>query len=122
MEALKLFNGNNQEMIKELPRLHILADHFNDTALAHVLKNTGLEFRPVAGGWEAQPVISNQIVRLFLTYNFKTQYHDNASTKNTIYLKSDHHIGFGVDSICFDCIKHNRIFTADLKDGDRLAC
>lgn len=121
-ETLKLFNGNDQEMTKELPRLHILAEHFNDVALAHVLKNTGLEFKPTSGGWEAQPVTSNQIVRLFLTYNFKTQYHDNGTTKNTIYLKDDHHVGFEVGNICFDCAKRNRIVTNGLKQGDLLAC
>jgi hypothetical protein len=121
MEILKLINGNNQPMNKELPRIVILAQ-FNDIAKRHLEDNTGLVFKDCFyNSMEAQPQTSDQIVRLLLTYNFKTQYQDNATNHNTLYLKSDHHQGFHVDSICFDCIKHNNINTMGLKEGDRLA-
>jgi len=74
------------------------------------------------GGYEAVPVNSQQIVKLFLTYNYKTQYHNNATNENILFLKGDHHVGFKVDSICFSCVKRNRINTHGLKEGDFLSC
>lgn len=121
METLKLLNGNNQEMIKELPRLYMLG-YMNPTALAHIEENTGLMFKETAGGYEAFPTSSNQIVRLFLTYNFKTRYFDNWNEKNTIMLKGDHHTGFDVNAICFECVKYNNIHSNGLEQGDYLAC
>jgi len=98
-------------------------DKFNDGAIEHIYENTGLLFKENAFyGMEAQPHNSQQIVKLFLTYNFKTQYHDNATTQNTIFLKSDHHVGFQVDSICFECCKENHIPINGLNPGDKLAC
>lgn len=121
METLKLFNGNGQEMVKDLPRLLILGT-FNDTALAHITENTGLVFTKGWNGMEAVPASSDQIVRLFLTYNFKTRYYDNLDMKNTIILKGDHHVGFQVDAICFECVKRNHLTTNGLKEGDYLSC
>ena len=121
MEKLKLINGNKQEMSKTLPKITILKQ-FNDVALAHIEENTGLKF--VKGAWntsEAQPVNSWQIAALFLTYNFKTQYHDNGTNKNTLFLKYCSNEGFKVDSICFECIEENNICLHDLKPSDRLA-
>lgn len=121
-EKLKLINGNKQQYEIGLPKLYIIG-YINDTALRHIEENTGLRFTQSHGeNYEAQPTHSSQIVGLFLTYNFKTQYHNNLSNENTLFLKSDHHIGFSVDSICFDCIKHNRIIANDVKQGDRLSC
>lgn len=37
-------------------------------------------------------------------------------------LKFDNHNGFNVDSICFECVKHNHINSNGLNIGDRLAC
>jgi len=120
-ETLTLINGNRQKYVVGLPRLVILGPRYNDVAMGHICEETGLAFQ---GDYnpEAQPTSSAQIVKLLLTYNFKTQYHDNATTKNTIFLKSDHHTGFNVDSICYDCVKENNIHVGDLKPGDRLAC
>jgi heme/copper-type cytochrome/quinol oxidase subunit 2 len=120
METLKLINGNKQPMVKDLPKLFIFGE-INEVALNHIRENTGLEFTKKCGGLEAQPIASHQIVALFLTYNFKTQYNDNLTIRNTLLLKSDHHVGFNVESICFDCVKHNRIVTNGLKQGDRLS-
>jgi len=128
-ETLKLshicsntINGNGQDTIRKLPKLVILQDFINDVALAHIQENTGLTFIKMNWAYEAQPTDSNQIVRLFLTYNYKTQYHDNANNHNTLFLKSDHHVGFKVDSICYDCIKHNNIVTNGIDATDRLSC
>ncbi len=120
-ETLRLYNGNDQEMTKELPRLFIHGD-FNDTALAHVTKNTGLVFTRTGFGLEAQPTSSDQIVRLFLTYNFKTRYYDNWDTKNTLHLKHDHHVGFSLNSVCVPCLRYNHIPTTGLDDTARLSC
>ncbi len=122
METLTTINGNGHSTTRQLPELVILAKEINDIALEHVAENTGLNFLPCCGGYSAQPIESNQIARLLLTYNFKTQYHDNDTSSNTLYLKFDHHTGFKVDSICFDCCKHNGINTKGLTEDSRLAC
>lgn len=121
-EKLNLYNGNNQPYSLNLPLIKILG-YLNDVAIAHIEKNTGLKFvKDNFDGYSAQPTESNQIVRLFLTYNFKTKYYNNWSLSNTLLLKSDHHIGFDVDSICPDCIKHNNIHVNDTDKITRLAC
>jgi hypothetical protein len=120
-EVLTLINGNNQKYTRELPTIVILEKRYNDTALQHIYDNTGLRFTG-ENNMTAIPETSQQIVKLFLTYNFKTQYHDNATNHNTLFLKSDHHIGFQVDSICYDCVKENHIITNGLERGDRLSC
>lgn len=122
-EVLTLINGNNQPYTLGLPKIVIIGEKYNDVALQHIAENTGLHFAVGCfNTMEAQPEESQQIVRLFLTYNFKTEYHNNASDHNTLFLKSDHHTGFKVNSICYDCVKHNGITTTGLKLGDRLAC
>ncbi len=122
METLTLINGNDNPYTVELPKIFILGEKWNDVVLEHIKENTGLEFKAGAWGMEAQPTDSQQIVKLLLTYNFKTQYHNNVTSRNTLYLKSDHHQGFHVDSICYDCCKRNHINVNGLKEGDFLAC
>ena len=122
METLSLINGNKQVMNKELPKLVILDKYINDVALEHIAENTGLNFTKTIWNYEAQPTQSQQIVKLFLTYNFKTRYYDNATIHNALYLKGDHHVGFDVDSICFNCVKDNNIYIEGLKQGDKLSC
>ena len=122
MDTITTVNGNKQIVNKELPHIVIMG-HINDVALEHVAENTGLHFvKGVWGNLEAQPTQSHQIVALLMTYNFKTRYYDNWDYKNTIVLKGDHHVGFDVNSICYDCLKHNNINISSLKEGDRLAC
>lgn len=121
METLTLTNGNKQKYTVGLPKLHILNRYINDTALDHITEDTGLHFKDTGFGYVAQPEDSQQVVRLFLTYNFKTQYHNNADTKNTIYLKLGILEGFKVEHICYDCCKENHIHTGGLKQGDRLS-
>jgi hypothetical protein len=119
--TLTLINGNQRPYKIGLPKLFILGK-MNDVALAHVHENTGLSFVANHNGLEAQPENGNQIAALLLTYDFKTRYYNNASVRNTLFLKSDHHTGFNVDSICLDCVKHNHIHAGGLEQGDRLAC
>jgi len=122
METVTTITGNGQPNTRNLPKIQILSREINDAALAHITENTGLVFEKNAWSYDAQPTTSNQITALFLTYNFKTQYNDNASIHNTLLLKFDHHIGFKVDSICLDCCEHNHIVTNGLTREDRLAC
>ncbi len=122
MEKLALVNGNRRQYKIGLPKLVILGEKWNDTARERIFENTGLLFKDNWHGMEAQPHSSEQITKLFMTYNFKTRYYNNWDIKNSILLKSDHHIGFEVDSICFDCCKENHINTNGLKQGDRLSC
>lgn len=123
MESVVLINGNRQAITKQMPKL-VMLGFINDTALAHIKENTGLEFKPSASryGYEAQPEVGTQIAALLMTYNFKTRYYDNWAHKNTLMLKSDHHVGFDVDSICYNCAKHNGIVTNGLLPADRLSC
>lgn len=85
METLKMYNGNNQEVRKDLPKIVYLTTYINDVALKHIEKNTGLKFVKTPWWYEALPQTSNQIVRLFLTYNFKTRYFDNMITLTLVY-------------------------------------
>ena len=123
METITTINGNKHPVTKDMPRIEILIRHtINDVALAHITENTGLTFTPTAwGNYEAQPTESKQIAALLLTYNFKTQYHDNGCTKNTLFLKFCNLEGFKVDAICFDCVGRNHIVTNGLEAGDILA-
>ncbi len=121
METLKLINGNGQQYNIGLPKIIIIGKRYNNVAMEHIYQETGLHFQG-DNNMEAQPETSQQIVKLLLTYNFKTQYHDNATNHNTLFLKGDHHTGFQVDSICFDCCKENHINVNGLNQGDRLAC
>lgn len=122
MQKLALINGNGQKYTVSLPKIVIMG-RFNDTAREHIFEETALLFKDCwSGSMEAQPHSSQQIAKLFLTYNFKTRYFNNADLHNTLMLKSDHHVGFQVDSICFDCCKENHINVNGLKQGDRLSC
>jgi hypothetical protein len=122
METLTMYNGNDQKTEKGLPKIEFITKYINPTALEHIKKQTGLEFVKKAWSYEAQPTSSNQITRLFLTYNFKTRYYDNMTYSNTLMIKSDHHIGFDVDHICFNCCESNHIVTNGLDKDSKLAC
>lgn len=123
METLTMYDGNGNKMVKELPKL-VMLGYCNPTAIEHIYKQTGLIFkeRNWKDSYEAQPTDSNQITRLFLTYNFKTRYYNNNDYKNTMFLKSDHHIGFDVDAICGKCREYNHVHSGDMKPEEMLAC
>ena len=120
MEKLTLVNGNDQVINVNIPKLIILQDYINDIALNHIAKNTNLNFKKIGFSYHAQPQTSKQIASLLLTYNFKTQYHNNATTENAVYLKFCTNEGFKVDNICYDCIKRNNIHIKNLKTTDIL--
>ena len=126
METITTINGNKQPVTKDLPKIIWWAKNVNEVALDHVFENTGLRFERTEYGcmphYEAQPTASSQIAALFMTYNFKTRYYNNWEFENTLILKNDHHIGFDVESVCFECLKHNHININGLKPGDYLAC
>jgi len=122
METLRLTNGNRQEYEINLPKI-IIWGQINDTALIWLEVQTGLRFsKKPLNRLEAQPIAGKQIAALFMTYNFKTKYYNNGTFKNELHLKFDHHVGYDVDSICFDCCKHNHIHTGDMTPESRLAC
>ena len=121
-KTITRINGNNQQYTVDLPKLVILG-YINDVALDHIFNNTGLNFvKDNWGNYHATPASANQIVTLIMTYNYKTRYYNNWNAKNTIFLKSDHHIGFDVDSICYGCCVENRININGLEENDRLSC
>ena len=122
MDKITLINGNGKPYTKDLPKLVMLTKFINDVALQHIEDNTGLRFVKTTWAYEAQPTESYQIAALFMTYNFKTRMYDNGSISNSLYLKSDHHVGFDVDSICLDCCRHNHIHTSGLSETVRLSC
>jgi hypothetical protein len=124
MEKLTLVNGNKQTYEIGLPKIVIIGGaKYNDIAIAHMEENTGLKFEK--GFWDrltAQPENSGQITALLLTYNFKTRYYNNSTYHNELHLKDYHHVGFDVESICYECVKHNHLNTNGLEAGHRLAC
>jgi len=120
-EQITRINGNGKPYTVGLPKIVILG-YMNEAGLNHIKENTGLEFTKAWNTYEAQPTDSKQVLTLIMTYNFKTRYYNNGSTKNTIFLKSDHHVGFDVESICVDCCDKNGIRTNGLEKGDYLAC
>lgn len=120
--TFEMYNGNGQLYSRQLPKI-IIQGKINDVALAHLEKQTGLTFtKDHWGHYHAQPTSYDQYMRLFLTYNFKTRYYNNWDQNNTLMMRFDHHHGFDVSSVCYDCVKHNHIHLGDLKPGDRLAC
>ena len=121
-EQITRINGNGKEYTVDLPKIIILSDNINDTALEHIRENTGLWFEKTAWSYTATPHNSNQIATLIMTYNFKTKYYNNSTYDNVLMLKFDHHVGFDVDSICFKCCEHNNIHTSGLKKTSRLSC
>lgn len=118
---LTLINGNGKPYELGLPAIKIIG-FMNDVAIEHVRENTGLTLIKDASGYYCQPEKPEQIVKLFMTYNFKSRYYNNWNYKNTIVLKNDHHVGFEVDSICYNCCEVNHISTNGLQPHQRLSC
>ena len=119
---LTLINGNGNQYEIDLPKVQIRGENTKES-LAYIEERTGLKF--IKGAWgfyEAQATDAEQIVKLFMTHNYKTRYYNNWEIQNTIIIKPDYHTGFDVDSICYDCVKHNGLHVGGLEPGDRLAC
>lgn len=123
MKEVTLINGNGQPYNVPIPKLVYLTENINEVALNHIEKSTGLKFEHKGFiSWEAQPINFKQITALFMTYDFKTEYHNDMLNKNIIFLKSLHNVGFKVDSICHRCCKKNGIYTNDLSENSMLMC
>ena len=123
MEKVKYINGNSQKSFKELPKIFIKTDQINDVWLDHVYKTSKLKFKKSAWGYETQPDKAKQITQFLIACGgSKIRYYDNWQFDNTLVVKFDGHVGFDVNSICFDCVKHNNIQVNGLKAGDRLSC
>ena len=125
-EKLTRLNGNEQQYTIGLPKL-VLVGEYNPVALDWIFQQTGMNFQPATntgliGDYQAQPTNAAQIVNLMLTYNFKTRYYNNGTFENTLFLKSDHHIGYDVDAVCFHCLQYNHINTRSVKPGEYLMC
>ena len=124
MERIKYINGNGQKSFKELPKIFIKAEFINDVWLENVYKTSKLKFGKNSWGYyETQPNKAKQITQFLIACGgSKLRYYNNWNFDNTLVVKFDGHVGFDVDSICFDCVKHNNIRVNDLKKGDRLSC
>ena len=88
METLTLFNGNDKRYKLDMPKIFIRDKFINDVALEHIIHNTGIKFKDTGYGYIGYPTTTKQIVKLFLTYNWRTDYYNNANTHNTLFLKS----------------------------------
>ena len=122
MRTVTLINGNGNPYIMNIPKLVYLTDNINDVALNHIKESTGLKFVKKWNTYEVQPTNFKQITALFMTYNFKTEYHNNATNHNIIYLKGMHNVGFKVDSICYNCCKENNVYCKDMDKKSMLMC
>jgi predicted glycosyltransferase len=107
---IRLIDGNGTPYYKTIPKLYILND-INNVALQHIFKSTGLQFEKIGLCYVATPKNYKQVLALLMTYNFKTQYYNNANIKNTIYLKFSSNECFNIDTICYNCAKRNNIKT-----------
>lgn len=117
---IKRIDGNGKPYYSEMPKIHIL-DEINDVALNHIKENTGLNFKSSGFGYVATPKQYKQVLVLLMTYNFKTQYHDNATNHNILYLKFCSDEAFKINSICRKCAINNNIVNAtQLKKSDIL--
>ena len=123
MEKVKYINGNGQKSFNDIPKIFIKAEFINDVWLDHLYKTSGLKLKKVGWGYEVQPVKAKQITQFLIACGgSKIRYYDNWQFDNTLVIKFDGHVGFDVNSICFDCVKHNNIRVNGLKAGDRLSC
>jgi hypothetical protein len=126
MELITRLTGNDQSYSLPLPRL-LVRDAENSSGIFwdRIKQQTGLDFKPTPwNDMEAQPHNSNQIVTFLLCSHYrKLSYHNDSYWKNTLILRNDNRgRGFQVNSICYECVKHNNIHTTGLEPGDRLAC
>lgn len=88
MEKTTLISGNGLPYEREIPKV-VIVGYMNDVALAHLCKQTGIEFKETfTKNYEGQPSTWEQFAKIFLTYNFLT--HDvNNWEGNLMYLRPD---------------------------------
>jgi hypothetical protein len=122
MEKVGRYNGNNQYYETDIPKIVIIGGaNYNDVAISHIEKNTGMKCVKNGHNLEMQPTTAMELMKLFVTYDFKTQYHDNNTFKNTLFLKSSTIEGFKVEHICYNCVVENRINTNGLEPHHKLS-
>lgn len=88
-ELINRINGNGAPYQFEVPKLVILENYINATALNWIFENCGLNFvKQTCGSYEAEPATALQIATLFCVYNFKTKFYGGSN--NILYLKLYH--------------------------------
>ena len=86
-KTISVFNGNNERFTRNLPTIY-LPKFGNEVAKKHFERNTGLKLSETyVGLYKVKPKSFKQIYKIFVTYNFKTTFYDNATEKNTLVLK-----------------------------------
>jgi hypothetical protein len=124
MHTNKSASGNNQPLAPALPLLLMqIGPEPESPFWEQIKRDTGLEFKLRFHGMEAQPENPDQILKLLISVGgLKTRYCNDSYWNNVLMLKNDHHYGFDITSICYDCVKHNNLSQRGLEPGDRLAC
>lgn len=91
---LDLFNPwiDEEEMIKThftLPKVILLTSYdIRDLVKSVIFILTKIELKPLRfGNYELIIKDLNQFMLLFKAYNWKTEYHNNLTSKNTLYIK-----------------------------------
>jgi hypothetical protein len=87
IETVTRLNGNGQQYTLPLPKVVLLIKQLSEVALKWIEENTGLEFKKTSWAYEVQPTKSEQIVKLITMYHFVTEFHNNATNKNVLFLK-----------------------------------
>lgn len=85
-KTVSIYNGNNNRYTLEVPKLRI-PNFGNETAKNWFIKQTGLELVEKADHYEAQPRTFKQLYKVFVVYNWETTFYNNATYKNTLFLK-----------------------------------
>lgn len=85
-KTISIFNGNNKRYTLGIPEL-MISKFGNETAKNHFIRNTGLKLVDKAGYYKAQPKTFKQLYKVFVTYNWKTTFYNNASHNNVIKLE-----------------------------------
>ena len=84
--SVSVFNGNGKRYTLEVPTL-LIAKFGNETAKKHFERNTGLKLKEMADCYTAKPKSFKQLYKVFVTYNWKTTFYNNAMYSNTLSLK-----------------------------------
>lgn len=124
-EALiMVLRGNNMLHAKSVPCLQVQRFEDADPSFwENIRLQTGLDFQPYRRGMRAQPESLVQVLQLVLILGgVKIRSYDNPEWPNTLMIKTDHHNGYHIDSICYHCAEHHGISTRGMTPNDRLAC
>jgi hypothetical protein len=85
--TITLLNGNKQKYTIGLPKLRIMSSFINEGALEWIWEQTRLRFEKTQlKQYIAQPTSLEQIVKLFIMYNFQSVYFNNLDIHNELLL------------------------------------